>query len=148
MATRVDGGKFPGLTVKTTTTTGVKMVIHPQTQWPVYECTTISSHQTAEGLAAAVWIFNKLTQWKTETRCLCHFGIQPDDATETFSFQANVSLAVIITFPTFLRRILPHNLEKAERMGGASVKKVVDKYLEQALKSIEHHYEVMTSSDV
>ena len=143
--------KFPGLSVMSLVTIGVKIIAGAD--FPNYEMVLIRDSAYAKGNRLFVWFFNKIigkdkdntdgssTVTRDQTTfSLSRFGVVPK-GNGMISFEANANLIVRVRFPSFLMKAIPGaSKEKFERTGSASLQKALEDDLPAALEGFRQGY--------
>ncbi len=143
---RTGGVKFPGLTLETSATMGIKFI--EEDIGPKYEVTLIGDERKVTGLPPVVYLFNRLTGGGGEngtsnslstTYILCDFSQEDSKVI----FKTDTILTVTIRFPSILLKILPTNKEKAEEQGSQAITKAVAKDVAASMTAYEEAYRKM-----
>eukprot|EP00580_Thalassiosira_gravida_P012314 CAMPEP_0201634628 /NCGR_PEP_ID=MMETSP0493-20130528/7479_1 /ASSEMBLY_ACC=CAM_ASM_000838 /TAXON_ID=420259 /ORGANISM="Thalassiosira gravida, Strain GMp14c1" /LENGTH=344 /DNA_ID=CAMNT_0048106497 /DNA_START=81 /DNA_END=1112 /DNA_ORIENTATION=+ len=157
------GVKFPGLTVMTAVTIGVKVTT--QEDLPGYEFVLIKDSTYAEGNRLFVWFFNKATGKDNEdnvdddnnkyddhnqqsTFSMNKISVVVPTTTtststenNTISFESNPYLRVQVQFPSFLMKAIPGaTKKKSEKTGSDAMRKVLDADGPVALEAFQQEY--------
>ena len=132
---------FPGLTIQTTSVSGIIEIRNEQNILEAFEAFLIAEKSEPKGTAPVVWIYNKLTgnnkrekgvfQPPKQTKAKSTIGsVRLEDGSLALSFKLNMQIT--IEFPAMLLKILTTSKEKAEEQGSTSVLKTVSKDIESA----------------
>lgn len=142
-AVKTGGIKFPGLTLETRATMGIKLV--GKESGPTYEVTLIGDDRKVKGLPPVVYLFNRLTgggsdngssQNLSTTQIVCEF----DNDTSTVVFKTTTRFIINIRFPSILMKIIPTSKEKAEAQGSQAITKAVGKDIQDSMVVFEEAY--------
>ena len=145
---KTGGMSFPGLTLETRATMGIKLV--EKESGPTYEVTLIGDDRKVKGLPPVVYIFNKLTGGGgggageesgssdnvSTTKIICEFNPESSNVT----FKTSTQFTINIRFPSILMKIIPTSKEKAEEQGSQAITKAVGKDVEQSMAVFEEAY--------
>ena len=144
---KTGGISFPGLTLETRATMGIKLV--EKESGPTYEVTLIGDDRRVKGLPPVVYIFNKLTGGGGDasvesgssdnvstTNIICEFNQESSNVT----FKTSTQFTINIRFPSILMKIIPTSKEKAEEQGSQAITKAVGKDVEQSMVVFEEAY--------
>eukprot|EP00980_Cylindrotheca_fusiformis_P022112 scaffold8995_cov139-Cylindrotheca_fusiformis.AAC.9 len=142
---RTSGIDLPGLQLESLAVTGIKDVGESQNK-TIYEFVLIQHENKVRGLAAVVWIFNKLTgagetdeKDRQSTSSLSTLSYEAINDSEIV-FTCRSQLLVQVNFPSFLLKILPTNKEKAEESGQRSFSKALEKDVAKSMNEFEKAY--------
>jgi len=133
---------FPGLTLVTSTVSGIKEIRNERNILEAFEVFLIAEKSKPKGAAPIVWMYNKLTgndkrehgvfQPPKQAKAKSLIGsTKLDDGSLALSFK--LDMQITIEFPAILLKILPTSKEKVEEEGSASVLKTMSKDIEMAM---------------
>ena len=141
------GIQFPGLTVESTATIGIKYIdVDGQTTQattPRHEFVLLSTKEKARGLPPVVWIYNKLTganQNKDNSNAKSLSTINYFIENDKVIFQTKAFLRIGVTFPKMLLKILPGDKDTIEQKAGVSIQKALLKDVTQSMEAYEKAY--------
>lgn len=147
-----DGMKFPGMTLKSVTTIGCKLILPPNYEKGEnegdfldmkYEFTLLDSELQPEGSKPTVWLFKKLTNaggkggkddgQQANTSSFTSFSIDSTSNPDEIVLTSDATLQVRVEFPSFLVRLIPVSIEKMEEQGSHAMQSTIEKELSPAL---------------
>jgi hypothetical protein len=140
---KTGGMSFPGLTLETRATMGIKLV--EMESGPTYEVTLIGDDRKVKGLPPVVYIFNRLTGGGSgsgssnnisTTKIICEF----DTENSNVIFKTSTQFIINVRFPSILMKIIPTSKEKAEEQGSQAITKAVGKDIETSMVAFEKAY--------
>lgn len=136
--------QLPGLKLITNSASGFYILSNPKTGLDEYHSFFVAEQQRAEGLAPAVWMFNKLTGngkrekgrfYPTPGRAMSVISVVESEDARLF-YSMDVKLTVIVNFPAYLLRILPAPKVKIEEEVGKSIQNTIAKDVNRALEAV------------
>jgi hypothetical protein len=134
--------RLPGLRLNNKIYNGVKKSTN-DAGIPQYTFLMIGEKQSVKGPAPLVWIFNKLTgAEKKKDPSLKPSGVAKSDVAVinnqdgSLAIRYDVSIKITVTFPAVLLKILPTTKEKAEASASASIRKGLQKDVENGAKGV------------
>jgi hypothetical protein len=143
-AVKTGGMSFPGLSLETRATMGIKLV--ERESGPTYEITLIGDDRKVKGLPPVVYIFNRLTGGGgsdsgsshnlSSTKIMCDFNAEDSNV----MFRISTQFLINVRFPSVLMKILPTTKEKAEEQGSLAITKVVSSDIEKSMAAFEVAY--------
>lgn len=140
------GIHFPGLQIRTRATVGCKKVLMDKS--PQLQITLITDELQATGPDPLVWVFRSLTGANQKNKKSA--ADRRTHSTNTLAMEATpdgraifssvAHLAIDVSFPSFLLKILPVSKTMAEQQGSEAIRKVVERDIGPSLEAVRQLY--------
>jgi hypothetical protein len=145
--------QFPGLQVINSLTIAFRLVhIENANDCYAYETFMVSENKRVSGPAPLVWLFEKLvhapkagptkpsgkayTRFSQSTSSCDASTTTPTSSSSCCTVIADSSVAIEVSFPAFLLRILPASPEKMQAQGSAAVRKAIARDIDSLLTTL------------
>jgi hypothetical protein len=138
--------QFPGLKMVNEVYSGVK-ARSKKDNTPCYDIILVAERKRVVGAPPIVWLFNKLTGHSEEkenaiqspsAKVQSVVSVLDNELGPCFCFDCNAE--IVVELPKAVMKFLPASKEKMEEQGTASIKKAIEKDIQNALDSVNEVY--------